>query len=512
MRLHPLSVPYRVLSRALKFGWAIVIAVAASSGEGFLAQFWPLVLAVALVVALGGLAYEYVYYRHFEYALADDTLDIDSGVFARRAREVPYRRIQNVDVTRTVVQRALGIATVRIETAGGGSTEATFECVGTDEAERLQTEIRRLKTAKVEREAGTETTTETGERSPAESGNLLYELDDRSLLAYSFLAFNPRFLSGLAVLFPFLGPVTAGLGLRRLRLDVATLLAVGLAGVGLLVLVAGVWLVSAAARFVQFYDFRLVREGDDLRYERGLLKRYTGTIPLEKVQSVSVRENLFMRRVGYATLAVETAGYAPGDTPAGGSEAAVPFATRDDVFALAQHIEPFEVPSVERPPKRARRRYAGRYSILAGVAVAGAFVADNLLGVPLWWLSLALLPVAVVAGHYRWVHLGHDEQATHAVTRSGFWSRSTTVVPHYRLQTVTESQSVFQRRWGLASVAYDTAGARQLLTGGAVVHDVDADTASGIVSRAVDGLRRTLGGDGSTATDEDRVDETRCDD
>ncbi|MEE6210243.1 PH domain-containing protein [Salarchaeum sp. III] len=480
MRLHPFSVPYRVLDRGLRFGWAAVIGVAATSGGAF-AEFWPFILAGVVALAVLGLAYEYAYYQRFAYELAGDTLDIDSGVLSRREREIPLRRVQNVDVTRNVLQRALGIATVSVETAGGGSTEAKLECVSAEEAERLQTEIRRLK-------AG-----ETAEPEGETAGDVLYELDDRSLLAYSFFSFDPRVASGLAVAFPLLGPVVATLGFTDAANGLGAALLVFLVGVGALLLVGALWAASAAVRFVRFYGFRLRREGDDLRYERGLLKRYTGTIPLDKLQSVSLTENVLMRRIGYATLAVETAGYAPGDAPSGGSEAAVPFAPREDALDLARTLEPFDDITVERPPSRARRRYVGRYCILAGLVVASAFAAHAVWTLPYWWLGLLLVPAAVAGGHYRWLHLGHAEGDEYAVTRAGFWSRSTTIVPYYRLQTVIESQSVFQRRWGLASVVYDTAGSRRLAGGDATAHDIEEATARTLAERAVDRLRATLG-------------------
>jgi len=482
MKLHPLSVPYRALTKGVQLGWAAIFGIAVGSGSGAFVEYWPFVVAGVAVLALLGVGYQYLYYQRFSYELTADTLDIGSGVFARREREIPLRRVQNVDVTRNVLQRALGIATVNVETAGGGSTEAKLECVSAAEAERIQSEIRRLKKGTSAEEAAAEP-----------EADVLYELDDSSLVAYSFLSFDPRVASGLVVVFPLLGPLAAALGIGGIRNGAAAAVLVVLVGLGLLVLVAGVWLASAAFRFVKFYGFRLRREGDDLRYERGLLNRYTGTIPLDKLQSVSVTENVLMRRFGYAGLAVETAGYAPGDAPSGGSEAAVPFAPRDDVVALAQTLEPFDSIELERPPSRARRRFAGRYSILAGVAVVAAYGAHAVWGVPFWWLSVALFPVAVAGGHYRWKHLGHQEQAGYAVTRSGFWSRATTVVPYYRLQTVVESQTVFQRRWNLASVVYDTAGSRRLAGGDATAHDVDETDATSLRDRAIDRLRESLG-------------------
>jgi len=64
--------------------------------------------------------------------------------------------------------------------------------------------------------------------------------------------------------------------------------------------------------FSNYYGFRLSRAGDELRYERGLFRRYSGSIPTEKVQALRIADNPAAKRaLGYASLSIETAGYAP---------------------------------------------------------------------------------------------------------------------------------------------------------------------------------------------------------
>jgi len=48
---------------------------------------------------------------------------------------------------------------------------------------------------------------------------------------------------------------------------------------GLLLFVLAAWIVSAILTFTRYYGFRLTRADDELYYERGLLQRYSGTIP-----------------------------------------------------------------------------------------------------------------------------------------------------------------------------------------------------------------------------------------
>ncbi|GGL21398.1 membrane protein [Halarchaeum grantii] len=492
MRLHPLSVVYRVGTRVAGLAWGFVVAAFAGTAVvPFLDTAEVAALGALGVLALAG--YEVARYRRFTYALTESTLDVASGVLARREREIPLRRVQNVDVSRNVAQRVLGIATVHVETAGGGSTEAVLDCLSVAEAERLQTEIRRLKrrlddeSASAEGADGEAATGET--RADVEDEETeVFALDTRHLLLASALSFDARLVSVVFVAQPFvwpaLAPVVGDLGGMAL-------LAVG--ALGVMGLALALWVASAARTFARFYGFRLTRAGDDLRYERGLGQRYTGTIPIEKLQTLVVRETVLQRRFGYASLSVETAGYAPGSGPSGGSEAAVPLATRSEVLALARDLEAFDVPEFEGVPTRARRRYAGRYAIGVGAIVALAALVNALVvSYPFWWAPVALFALVPAAAHYRWVHLGAAVDDAHAFTRSGFWTRRTHVVPHDRVQTLVERATLFQRRWGLASVVVDTAGSGGLGSGDAVAIDVSTDRAAALVERVSERVRASL--------------------
>ncbi|GAA0302473.1 PH domain-containing protein [Halarchaeum salinum] len=477
MRLHPLSVVYRIGRRVVSLGWGVVVAFAGASSIPFVDA--RLVVGALVVGLLALVGYEVARYRRFTYTLAGTTLELDSGVLSRREREIPIERVQNVDVSRSIGQRVLGIATVRVETAGGGGTEAVLECVSAAAADDLQTELRRLKRAA----SADRTDVDTAGTAAGEDGTndvagapseVIFDLGQRRLLLASVLSFDVRLLSVVFVAQPVVGPMLAPLvgGLAGVTTVLALLVAVLTA--------LGLWVASAARTFARYYDFRLVRAGDDLRYERGLGRRYTGTIPLEKLQTLTVEETALERAFGYASLSVVTAGSA-GSNTTGGSAAAVPLATREDVLALARDLEPFADASVERPPTRARQRYAIRYAIGVGVLLALTMAVDAFVTpLPFAWTPALLIILAPVAAHLKWRNLGVARTDDHVVVQRGFWTRRTRVVPHDRVQTVSDVATVFQRRRDLASVAVDTAG------GDAVALDCDAERATALRERVVE--------------------------
>jgi putative membrane protein len=478
MRLDSRSVPYRVVENAARIGGIILFSVLfGGGGEEGGGLTGTLLFVVIGVLAVAG--WETAYVRRFTYQVAGNTFDIQSGVLSRREREIPFERIQNVDIAQNVVQRAIGIAEVRIETAGGGTSEAQLQYVSRSEATRLQELISSRK------HEGTE-------RDPGAPDDILFELESRELTLLGLTSANFRFFGAILVLFSVLGSAGAQrteTAVPEPRMRLILLLGPALA----LAALAALWVVSGIRAVLRYYDFRLLRHEGELRYERGLFQRYNGTIPLSKVQTLMIRENFIARAAGYANLVIETAGYSPGQG-SDSVESAVPIARRDRVLSLADTIEDVGEFEFERPPRRARRRYLARYTIVVAVAVAvagGYHAVTGNLGD--WYLAAALWVLVPPAAHLKWRQLGYYYDDRHVVTRQGFWTRRTTIVPYYRVQTVSDSQTVFQRRRDLATLVVDTASSGGFWGGDAVALDIDVEVARTLREEFHDQFQNSIG-------------------
>ncbi len=496
MKLSSVSVPYRAFQKVSSLILVAVFISTAGPGGTVVG------LAAGAVLILAAIGYEIAYYRRFEYELTADTFDITSGVISRRQREIPYGRIQNVDISRNVLQRLLGISSVSLETAGGSSTEGSIQYVTADEATRLQTEIRSLKKRASEparRESETDSAVDKGDKTdrarPADVDSIddeeeLYAISPTELGLVGALSFDPR-LIGLIV---FLGSGSLPVLFEYVPLiDAIALAGSALVLVALLLVVS--WLLGVVSAVTNYYGFRLTRAGDELRYERGLFRRYSGSIPLEKVQTLSIEDNPLKRQFGYATLAIETAGYAPNEGGGQGTQAAIPIAKRERVMSLAREIEPFDEPELERPPRRARSRYVVRYVIATAVLVAISFGVTQFVAVPVpWYLPAGLTVLIPFAAHLKWAHRGYWLGEDHLITRNGFWNREAKLVPYYRIQTVIDSRTVFQRRWDIGSVTIDTAGTRSITGHAAASVDFATETVTQLREDLPGRLQTALGG------------------
>jgi putative membrane protein len=479
LKLHPLSVVYRTFRQLGSIAFFVFLFFFGGTTTGGLSPFLVGGAAVAAGFAVV-LIWQVAYYRRFEYELTEDTFDIRSGVISRRNREIPFRRVQNVDVTENVVHRALGIAQVNLETAGGNESEAALRYVGAEEARDIQRDVRRRK-----RELAGEEVNEDGEE--AKTGEKLYEISSKELLLLSTFSVDFRLVAFVFFLLSFLPPDSLeSFGAFSYLVGVLPVVVLGLLVFVLL------WMIGFATSFSRYYGFVLRRVEDTLGYERGLFNRYSGSIPLDKIQTFTLDENALKRYFGYSTLGVETAGYSPTQARQQGSETAVPLAKRERVMNLAEEIDGVEKPEFELPPKRARRRYAFRYSLILVFLSVVLYAANTVAAPPDWYLPLVALPLVPVAAHLKWRNRGYYLGDDYAATRNGFWNRKTVVVPYYRLQTVIESSTVLQRRWRIATVTLDTAGSSGLRNDEARAVDFSFEDAERIREKVRDTLQEAL--------------------
>jgi membrane protein YdbS with pleckstrin-like domain len=120
---------------------------------GLLLVLWLLVM-VLIVLWIPA------YYRSISYAIEDDAVRGQAGVFWKRYVTVPFAKITNIDVTQGPLQRAFNIGTIHVQTAGAGASQgarAELRLVGIRQLEGIKETIReRIRTydsGKAERQA-----------------------------------------------------------------------------------------------------------------------------------------------------------------------------------------------------------------------------------------------------------------------------------------------------------------------------------------------------------------------
>lgn len=146
-----LTGPERSLHPRVRYVWvlqgaisALVLGVMAGIPSFFVLEE-PLVgPAVFLVFFLVGATLAVFRYRRWSYEVREDSLFLDRGVITQTRTVVPYVRIQHVDASRGPVERAFGLATAVVYTAGSRGADVSIPGLTPKRADDLQERLKRL--------------------------------------------------------------------------------------------------------------------------------------------------------------------------------------------------------------------------------------------------------------------------------------------------------------------------------------------------------------------------------
>ena len=431
------------------------------------------VLVVGGTILLVGLAavLEYVRLERTRFRIGADRVELHTGIVVRTRKGLARERVRTVEVTADPVLRLLGLATLRIGTGQRSSaTDKPLElrALRRADAESVRREL-------LDRDRPTSAATDPGVPATTPRND-----ETLAVLDPGWIRFAP-----ISALTPALGVAAFGavlqgaewVGLQRTVLD-ETLAAVRALGfvvsllVGLVVVVV-VGTVGSLAVFVEsWWAFRLTREAGagslgSLNVRRGLLTTRSTTLEENRLRGVAVIEPLGARALGAARLDAVATGLSHADGQRSDPKGLLPVAPLAVVERVVADVlrEP-AAPTAQvtlRPHPPAARRRRIRWGCAAGLA-PGVVIGVLALGFGSLVLTVTAAVVAVLGvalgvrlGIVAHRNLGHGLVGTYVVSRHGAPGRRTVALRRDGILTWSVSQTVFQRRAGLATLWFTTA-------------------------------------------------------
>jgi putative membrane protein len=412
-------------------------------------------LAIAGASAVVGLAATTASWWVFRYEVAEGKLRVHSGLISRQERSVPLERIQSIDIGENLLQRLFGVVRVKVETAAGGGkgSDVTLEAMTRHDAVDLANRLRAVNRMESEDAPGPGSAIEVGS-----SGTLIKELSVGELLVAG--ATSGRIGPALAIVggvFQFadeLMPDQAWSWVSRFSMDVSVQGVV----VGLAVIAVIAWVFAIASTVLTFGGFSLRRDGDHLLISTGLLDRRRSSIPLSRVQAITISEGMLRQPFGLASLRIESAGYGANAAESGVLFPLIRLAEVSDVLARAvpEMAAAIDVQDAawHRPPGRALTRYIfPPVWRLVPITIAAVWIAVEV-AIPWWWGLGVLLatPLMVLYGYLQYRDSGWlIDSEDRLIVRGRTIARWMAIMPRRRLQRRSMTRNPFQRRAALAT-------------------------------------------------------------
>ena len=234
----------------------------------------------------------------FRFYIEDEKLIIKKGWFKKETRVIPFHRIQTVNIEQGPLHQLLNIVKLSIDTAGSKTAEATINALHKSMAEELRSKLGAAESRSTEADE---------EQEPVIP---IIRLNGKDLLKLSISA---NHLEAFFILLSF------GIGLYENLKNIDDSIFSGMQDLvprssvfpilmlAVFILVITI-IVSSIRIFLQFWNFRVIRNASGFSIQSGLTNVKNRLVALEKIQYVSWNANWIRKLMDLWMLEYHVAG------------------------------------------------------------------------------------------------------------------------------------------------------------------------------------------------------------
>lgn len=399
-------------------------------------------LGVAATAILLIVFFSWIAWRFSTYRITPEAVEARRGVLFRSHRRAPLERIQSVNLQRSLLARALGLTKIDVLTAGqGGKVELAF--LGHRDAKLVREQIIRRAAAKrgEPRIAAPAAVDFAGRAYGEASGRLAQRAQD-----FADADIAPEAAETHALVRVPVGRLAGSIALSWESV-VTVLILVGIIVGGAVLepaLILGVipmLIVMVGITFSQFnkgFNFVLSRGRDSVRTGSGLTATATESVPFGRIHAVEARQPLLWRPLGWWKMRITTAGHSVAQGGQNSTQNVVlPVGVEADVLRVFETLLP-GLGDDERDLAELRDGLSGRAREYLGAGPRAGWV--------LWW-GRRRAGVTIADA---------DTQNATMRVRRGALTRSLSIMPIVRAQSVQLRRPMVHRMLGLASVQAHT--------------------------------------------------------
>ncbi len=493
-RLHPNTIIYRIIVASPQYLIPAYLIMNNQSGAEDKIYFFLGLFALIFVVPVAVLNYYF-----YKYSISEQEVTIKSGILSKKQRVIPLSKIQNINIEQNILQKILRITQLKLETAGDATSEASLQFISYKEAENIQEYIQAKKDSLYDEEIKEINSDSTNSddnigiaqnNSKEETSDEIFRLTPRELIRFGMLRFRPVVLLFMSWVYSFAQPILFTNEsnefdhiidfFRSLNEFELVLYLSGL----LFAIILTSWVADIILTFNKYYKFNLRLAKNKLHTSFGFTSTKRATIPLKRLQSLTLRTNLIKKKFDFYSLDIQTAGFGENNLK---PEAVIPFSKREKILNLIKDLFNFEIPEElhQISPLSVRRAFFKLSIFWSVVIISSYFMID------LYALALAVIyPVLYWYAYLRFINRGYIISEDKLAVKQGVFFKSLTVIPIRKIQTFRIHQTIFQRRLGLATVNVDTAASG--ITGDISIIDVDFRDAARLNKNIKDKFFETL--------------------
>lgn len=476
-RLHNISPLFLFIEAIKKSVLPLLIGIVGTTGDK--QDF--IIIAIASFASIITI----IQFWFYHYWLEGDRLVVKEGILFKSLRQVPYERIQNLNVEKNILHRLFNVATLQIESASGTKPEAVIRVISDAQVVHIQKIIKQRASAQRISKEGDQ---KIGELINETVKPPLYQMTNKDVTTFGFISHQALVPIGIvgSILSQndfyrdkFINFIQKFVGdLHVERWDFTEWLIFG-GGFVVLMLIT-IWVSSIALAFLKLFQFKLSRVDKNLNAEMGLLTKITANIPIKRIQLIKIKHSPLHRYFKRVSVKMETAG---GVTEQSGIAMnwIAPLVSRVRAQGIITEIQPevnwAEIKWLSLEP-RAWKRVFKRVMFFVLLPVVPLVYFYHLIG----FLPLLLTPLVYLYAKAYVAKAGYAANDEIIAYRHGVLFHTLSVVKINKIQNISYTQTPFDRRNDMARMTVDTAGSNPVVQD-INIHYLDDEKVKSLVSK-----------------------------
>lgn len=412
-------------------------------------------------IFLLGLIFSVLQWRKTSFYINDDLLVYETGVLSKSKEEIPFNKINTIDVGQTIIDRIFKVCTVKIDT---GSVKAVKSEVKVIVKKPIAEELREsLLSSKKENVSIEENIIDNEQEVIREK-----IITNKEIFKYAitkgklgwavggFFVLQGK-LDDIAKFFDISLSKYIGKYLNTdliMAQSIATSIAI-LFALALMIYIL-ITIFSIIFEAIRLYKFTIKVDNEKINISYGLLSKKQYSFSIDKIYGIRFKQSILQQFIKTYTVELITIGY--GDEK---NESGILYPIGDEKFKNEVIRELF--PNLDfkgemsKPPKSSLRRFIVKNIIVISIIliipifILLKFISPNFIITG----CLAVLILLIIQGvlNYKNTSLGVSSKVI--IASSGGFSKETTIISQENVQSITKKQNIFQQKSRVCSYKVD---------------------------------------------------------
>lgn len=414
------------------------------TGEGE-AKPIPVFLYMALLGIILFLAINaYLKYRTFFFSVSESHFIVNKGIINKEEISIPKHKIQNVFIKQNFIQQLIHVVSVAVETAGDDSTEIEIKALSRDKAEQLKKALLADKKASIEEEI----VPKQDVYFKASISKLLLEgISENHFRSFVIILF---FIVGLYNDFKEL--------LKSIKIETrfneyfqfneTEILGIILFNIVLVLSILAVaFMFSLVRTLIENFGLKVTEHDEGLEISKGLFNKINLGLKPSRIQNTQLRTNSFKKLIGLYQVSFTQAMLNKKQR----NNFKIIGLSRD----MAKELITRFYSELSKVNKKLKPEYYFiiKHSLVNLVFIGICNTIFYLTSWQMFWINIPLVTIVILAIRYKYkkAYFSFDDNYI-IVGSGGLIETKTDFLELHKVQAVNISQTIFQKRRGLASM------------------------------------------------------------